>query len=460
MPAKATPVAVWQPAEAGAGAGAGAAARGRATSAGPAAAVARGMARRGGGDGSKRAMPAGGRPGTMPALLPEPPTMPANAPPTRDARRPSSGLPRPVAASRWRQARGGRAAGVAAGLAAALALVAATAVPAAAPGDAGLPPTLHATGLYAPGSTTELRAGILPYTPVYPLWSDGAAKRRWMWLPPGRAIDGSRPDAFDFPRGTRLWKEFAVDGRRVETRFIERRADGRWVFATYRWNAQGTAAVLAPAAGGVVAVAGAPGGRYELPSRTDCLACHEGAAVPVLGVSALQLSPDRDPLAQPAEAARDADADLRSLVARGLVRGLPEPLRTVPPRIAAASPTERAALGYLHGNCGHCHNDNGAPVTLVLAQQAAAPVDSRERVLQTTVGVAARLHPTGAAAPVPRIAAGRPENSLLLQRMRSRHTLLQMPPLGTRAPDPDGLALVERWITHDLVPPPPTPKEP
>ena len=65
----------------------------------------------------------------------------------------------------------------------------------------------------------------LAFSPQYPLWSDGAAKRRWISLPPGTAIDASRPDAWEFPRGTRLWKEFSLD-RPVETRFIERLPDG------------------------------------------------------------------------------------------------------------------------------------------------------------------------------------------------------------------------------------------
>ena len=38
-------------------------------------------------------------------------------------------------------------------------------------------------------------------------------------------------------------------------------------------------------------------GRWDIPSRADCGVCHESAAVPVLGLGALQLSPDRDPLA-------------------------------------------------------------------------------------------------------------------------------------------------------------------
>jgi hypothetical protein len=116
--------------------------------------------------------------------------------------------------------------------------------------------------------------------------------------------------------------------------------------------------------------------RYAIPSRTDCLACHEGAAVPVLGFSALQLSADRDPLAPHAEPA--SGTDLGALVARGLLRNLPPALLKQPPRIAAATPIERAALGYLHGNCGHCHSkpdEAGAsvPVGVLLAQSVIDP---------------------------------------------------------------------------------------
>ena len=57
----------------------------------------------------------------------------------------------------------------------------------------------------------------------------------------------------------------------------------------------------------------APGARYTIPAQDDCRACHEGAPVPVLGFSALQLSPDRDPLAPHAESDR---AERESALAR------------------------------------------------------------------------------------------------------------------------------------------------
>src|SRR5262245_39550495 len=113
----------------------------------------------------------------------------------------------------------------------------------AATGDTrGLPPRLSDTGLYASEATRlagKVSPDVLPFSPQYPLWSDGAAKRRWIYLPPGSSIDATQPDAWDFPRGTKLWKEFRHGGA-VETRYLERGADGAWRFGSYVWNAAGT----------------------------------------------------------------------------------------------------------------------------------------------------------------------------------------------------------------------------
>jgi hypothetical protein len=319
-------------------------------------------------------------------------------------------------------------------------------------------PRLSETGLYEAGSATAVRAANLPFSPQYPLWSDGAAKRRWLYLPPGRSIDAAHPDEWDFPPGTKLWKEFS-HGRPVETRLIERLDDGTWRFAAYVWNEAGTDARLAPASGiPALPVASAPRGRYAVPGEADCRACHEGAAVPVLGVGALQLSSDRDPLAPHGEARRPDDADLRGLIARGWLRNLPTALVDQPPRIYAPSPVARAALGYLHANCGHCHNDNGSPppVDLVLAQSTAASEASYAKVMRSLVGAASRYRAPGMAASASIVDAGRPDGSVLIARLRSRDPRIQMPPLGTDLADPHALALVERWI-HEL---PPTRKEP
>jgi mono/diheme cytochrome c family protein len=309
-----------------------------------------------------------------------------------------------------------------------------------------LPQRLHDTGLYV-GDSQQIAPEHLAFSPQYPLWSDGATKRRWIYLPPGASIDASNPDAWEFPVGTRLWKEFA-HGRPIETRYIERLQNGEWRFAAYIWNEAGSEARLAPTDGVALEVKGAPRGRYHVPGEGDCRACHEGAAAPVLGFSALQLSPERDRLAPHGEVG--SDLDLRALVARGLVRNLPESLHRSPPRIAARSALERAALGYLHGNCAHCHNDNGAPapVDLTLAQRASSSAADAARVLRTLIDAPSRFRGHGLGADAPLIAPGRPDASVLTARMRSRNPQTQMPPLGTAMLDTEALALLDRWIAE------------
>jgi hypothetical protein len=270
----------------------------------------------------------------------------------------------------------------------------------------------------------------LEFAPRYPLWTDGAAKRRWVSLPRGAAIDARQADAWEFPRGTRLWKEFSFGGRKVETRYIERGRDGQWRFAAYVWNEAGTEAVLAPERGTDVAL---PHGSYRVPGRNDCIACHGSTEVPVLGLAAVQAQP----------------SDLRALLARGWLRPA-----AAPAEIAAASELERAALGYLHGNCAHCHNTtaNRVPLALTLRQRAADPAASRDEVLRSLLAAPSRYRAHDATAASPVIAPGEPDASVVVHRMTTRDPRVQMPPLGTSAVDTDGLALVRRWIATDLQP--------
>lgn len=321
------------------------------------------------------------------------------------------------------------------------------------------PERLRDTGLYAANGGFP-RADLLGFTPQYPLWSDGTEKRRWIHLPAGTRIDASDPDAWSFPRGTKLWKEFSLHGRRLETRYAEHGTDGMWRFAVYVWDETGTEALLAPRRGvTLTGVSGMPRGRYPVPGRGDCMVCHESAAVPVLGFSAVQLSPDRDPHAVGARPLRVGEVDLRSLAADGLLRSLPATLAVTPPRIPAATPIERAALGMLHGNCAHCHNRsaNRAPLPLTLAQGVADPVGRYNEVLQSTISAPSRWRAPNAeddAALDARIVTpGDPASSVIAIRMQSRHAATQMPPLGTTLPDTESLELIRRWIKYDLTQP-------
>lgn len=292
-------------------------------------------------------------------------------------------------------------------------------------------PSLRAAGFFS--------ADKLRFSPQYPLWSDGADKKRFIELPSGGTIDTSDPDAWRFPRGTRLWKTFTHGERAVETRLIEHGADGRWRYATYLWRADGQDADLAPARGATLALPEAPRGRYVVPGRGDCIACHGGATVPVLGFSALQLAGERGA----------AESTLRRLVERGLLHGLPPALLETPPQIAAANEVERAALGYLHGNCAHCHHahEGRVPVRLNLMQRVVDPGASAAQVLRSMLDAPSRYQrgdDAGAHALVP----GDADASVLMQRMRARDGRTQMPPLGTEVADAESLALLARWINN------------
>ena len=314
------------------------------------------------------------------------------------------------------------------------------------PTVAPLPERLSQTGLYADIAGDRISAELLAFNPQYPLWSDGSLKRRWIRLPAGTRIDASDADAWRFPRGTVLWKEFSM-GRRVETRMVEHLADGRWRFSTYVWLPDGSDAELAPADGiAALPVADAPDGKYRILAQADCRACHGSAPVPVLGFSALQLSPDRDPLAANAQRPAPGEVDLLHLAEGRLVEGLDASLLRRSPRIAARTPIERAALGYLHGNCGHCHNANCAeprlPLDLVLAQPAHAPVDA-DAAVATLLRTPLRYRRPGAEALV---VPGDPTHSVLALRLASTDPLSRMPPLGTTLADPAGVMLVEQWL--------------
>ena len=314
------------------------------------------------------------------------------------------------------------------------------------------PPTLRDTGLYADWATKTVAPDNLPYSPQYPLWSDGATKARWMHLPAGAFIDGSNPDVWTFPVGTRLWKEFSF-GRRVETRLIEHGRDA-WHFAAYRWNEDETEAPLVGERGVLRAALIRDGIYHSIPSRTDCLVCHQAGPVRVLGVTALQLSPERDPDAPHAEPLPPGAVTLDTLVERGLVRGLPRYVTSTPPRIASTTPTARAALGYLNANCGGCHTGLGELSSLSFAlnyTMQRAPSEAPPALL-TAVGKPSRFRVPGVPEAVERVCAGHPDLSVVVRRMASRNPLVQMPPLGTRLVDEEAVRLIGRWIAEDLSP--------
>lgn len=321
------------------------------------------------------------------------------------------------------------------------------------PGPAGHSPAgddfplrLSETGLSVADGSIDPRNR--QFVPQYPLWTDGAAKRRWVRLPDDAHIDVRDLDAWRFPRGTTFWKEFSWNGRPVETRMIRIGHDGRAAFATYVWNEQRTEAVRAPEEGVPRAWEILRGRWHAIPSVADCRTCHESGPSPVLGFSALQLSDDRDSLAPHAEPPARGGVTLRTLVAEDRLRPARPDLAVHPPRIRARDPVERAALGYLSANCGTCHNARGplARLGFSLRHERTARPDVPEPVLATVVGHSGRFAVPGDTVGARLVEPGAPDASAVLHRMQSRRAATQMPPLGTVLADSAGIDIVRRWI--------------
>ncbi len=285
------------------------------------------------------------------------------------------------------------------------------------------PPSLAETGFYS----LERRE----FKPRWALWSDGAEKRRWIALPAGTTIDSSRTDYWQFPVGTRLWKDFVRDGVRVETRYMARYGAGEddWIFMAYAWSSDDSDATAVPDG-----AMNARGTAHDIPAQDRCPACHANVASRVLGFGALQLDYD---------AAGDL-VDLDVALAEGwLSASLPvrSPRFPVP-----GTQQQRAALGYFHANCGHCHNSRSPLINrpmFRLEVDYLATVSST-RTYRSTINVPGT--PYGGASLVAK--PGYPDQSIIVTRMKSSDTKKRMPWLGGEVVDPSGLALVRAWIAN------------
>ena len=298
--------------------------------------------------------------------------------------------------------------------------------------DEELPDTLSATGLYDNIADKTIAPGVLLFAPRYELWSDGAGKQRWAYLPECGVIDSGDMNEWSFPVGTRFWKEFTVGGLRIETRLIERVGEGAhdFLFTSYLWNESETEASRVP--DGVV---DARGTEHDVPAEALCRRCHGshakggGRRSRALGFSALQLS-DASPFS------------LADLDAAGQLTHSPDPGYEAP-----GNADESAALGYLHANCGNCHNvtaDAVPQIDLNLWLDVEATDVAQTGAYITAVGVQNTLFNDQNV--TARVEPGDAQHSAVWFRMSQRGNNAQMPPVGSEVADAAGLALVETWI--------------
>lgn len=368
------------------------------------------------------------------------------------------------------------------------------------PADAVTPPfpqKLSQTGLFADTAKHVPAPDLIPYDVNSPLWSDGAAKERFIALPEGATIDYRDRNGWEFPNGTALVKTFAIDTeagnpktrRRLETRIMLKQMNN-WDGYTYVWNDDQTDAELAPASGVdrtySIKDPAAPGGvrqqQWHYPSRAECMVCHSRAANWALGLSELQMNRDytypsgvtdnqlrtlehlgvlrvdaqdhakktlrRDAAARGvdpkkvndwvAAAMTDKLAPQRPAEKASLLTRPPAALTRMPDPADPTADVAARARSYLHANCAICHIDaGGGNASIDLAFTSDMP---KTRLLEpvppaNSLGIKDAMF----------VAPGKPEASVLLKRMQIRGTG-QMPPLATYHADPVGVRVVEDWI--------------
>jgi hypothetical protein len=306
--------------------------------------------------------------------------------------------------------------------------------------DPNNPQTLFDTGLCVDLACAQISADARPYTPRFELYADGATKRRWIYLPPGTQIDTTDMDAWQFPVGTKLWKEFTRDGTRVETRLIMRIGPGDstadWFYVAYAWNQAQTAALAVPQG-----ELDANGTEHDIPSRAQCRQCHDNLhPTRVLGFSALQLDHE-NPTTGELDLEAAIEANLLTAPPSGGTPGARFPL--------PGTSDDHDVLGYLHANCGHCHNpssrvyqDNGVVMVLqldtgALATLAATPAYATSVDVDGTIAIA----------PLTKLVApGDADSSLLVYRFESDNSAYRMPELGTKVIDGSAATMLRTWV--------------
>jgi uncharacterized repeat protein (TIGR03806 family) len=297
-------------------------------------------------------------------------------------------------------------------------------VPAAAQTGTPFPDRLSKTGC----KDTD---GLVPYGVNSELWSDGAAKSRYIALPDDAKITVGANGDFDLPIGSVVVKTFELASKTIETRLLVRHDDGGWAGYSYEWLDDGSDAVLL--GGSKSKPVGSQTWFY--PSRSDCPSCHTEVAGRTLGLELGQLNGEfvYDSTNRQAN-------QLKTLEHIGMFSaplGKLDTLAVYPPPKSDA-PVEARARAYLHANCSACHQPNGpgrGDWDLRFATTLADTKVCNASPQGENLGVA------GAKLLFP----GHPEKSLISLRPHAAGAN-RMPPLATSIVDTSGLGVLDEWI--------------
>jgi len=321
------------------------------------------------------------------------------------------------------------------------------------------PKLLSQTGCVDPKDPSKAIAAMVPYDVNSPLWSDGAKKERFILVPAGKKIhvkdcttepascaaDGGAATAedeghWDLPIGTVLMKSFSVGGKHVETRLLMRQTDVDWLGFSYEWNDAQTDATLLDNALDKP-LASQPPQTWHFPGRAQCMECHTVEAGISLGLSTQQLNRSFD-YAAGAKNQVTAFGDL------GLFQTMPKMIAAYPTPTAAGDLTQRTR-SYMQANCAICHRPGGQ----------LADIDLRfTTAFKDTRLCNQPISKSGNVLPPMRLVPGKPAESTISYRVHdtvtgfcgpqpATCTNYRMPKVGSYLVDPDGVKLIDDWIT-------------
>jgi hypothetical protein len=296
-----------------------------------------------------------------------------------------------------------------------------------------LPATMRELGLYTePGRFEGVHPSAVAFRPSLELWSNGSTKRRYMVLPSGQTVNNAERGQWDFASGTLFFKTFFYPGSTgelmpVETRVLRRTEQG-YDYAVYAWDTEAADAERLALDRTVPVPVQVDGEAFEhvVPAKLDCRKCHESQAVSVIGFDELRLNVPLEP---------GLPTQLEALAARGLLRA---PLPDEPETIQHPDELTASVLGYLHGNCAHCHNGGSGPSSAfdMRHQVALENLVNRETEGDALSGI--------------RVVPGKPEQSALylaFTRDESIPNIQPMPPVGVQRVDRAALDMLARFIT-------------
>lgn len=295
------------------------------------------------------------------------------------------------------------------------------------------PRTLAEYGFFLDAAARIADERVIPYELNTALYSDGADKLRYIYLPDGEQMsdpgaNDERGGLLDLPVGSAIIKTFAFGDRYIETRVLLHRADG-WLALPYTWNEEQTEAKLALV--GARMELTRPDGEtisYQVPNKNQCKQCHvKSDVVTPIGPKSRNLS----------------SAWLQAQAEAGRLEALPAVHDTVPRWEARADNSDINALarGYLDVNCAHCHQPGGMASNSGLDLRWEQ--DDPHAVGISKPPVAAGR---GAGGHKVSIAPGDPDASILVYRMSSTEPGVAMPELGRSTNDPGGIAIIRQWI--------------